>query len=94
MVAANGYCQAKVATLCKGYGDQAHHRQRRSQGGPDTTENGRWLCYRCHDLIHFREVDWARRHLWLISPGHPLDDPLTCSLSCELDHRTGHRSAP
>jgi hypothetical protein len=89
-------CQAQIHRDCPGRGDQAHHRWRRSHQGPDTVENCRWVCHLCHDVIHFRRVGWARRHLWLIdsalghrltAAGQALPDPLTCLLDCEEDHR-------
>lgn len=87
--AAGGRCQVRIHPDCTGDGQHAHHRWRAGQGGPDTVENGRWVCLLCHDWIHFRFVDWARRHLWIVSPGHPLDPPVSCGLDCDEDHRPG-----
>ncbi len=84
-----GRCQARLHPDCPGWGAQAHHRLRRQHPGANRVENGRWVCHLCHGWLHFRLVDWARRHLWLISPGHPLDPPVSCPLTCALDHRRG-----
>lgn len=40
-------------------GAHAHHVARRSQGGANTVENLRWLCWDGHDWVH-RNIDAAR----------------------------------
>lgn len=94
--AARHRCQARIHRDCPDRGDQAHHRWRRSHQGPDTLGNCRWVCHLCHDVIHFRRVGWARRHLWLIdaalgqrlaAAGLALPAPAECPLDCMTDHR-------
>lgn len=84
---AAGRCELGIHPRCPGYGEHAHHRLRRRHPGANHPDNGRFLCAPCHDLIHFQQVDWARRHLWLLSPGVPFAAPVDCPLSCEEDHR-------
>jgi hypothetical protein len=55
---AGDLCEAQVVGVCRIYGGHAHHRLRRSQGGPDTAENLAWLCHACHDHVH-RNPAWA-----------------------------------
>lgn len=87
--AAADRCQLGLSPRCPGWGAEVHHRWMRSQGGPDTLENARWLCGWCHHEVVHAEVDWARRHRWIVSPGHPLDPPVSCGLDCDDDHRPG-----
>lgn len=47
----NGRCEAKLPG-CKGSGQHAHHRRRRSQGGRHELANLVWLCHPCHTWIH------------------------------------------
>jgi hypothetical protein len=84
---AAGRCEGDIHPLCPGLGSEVHHRWMRSQGGPDTLENCRLLCIYCHAWIHRSNVDWSRRHLWLISAGHPLSEPVRCGTNCTEDHR-------
>lgn len=51
-------CEARVEGVCDGYGAHGHHVIRRSQGGPDTQENCRWVCRSCHRHLH-DHVEWA-----------------------------------
>jgi len=41
-------------------GHHGHHVARRSQGGANTVENLRWLCWEGHDWVH-RNVEDARQ---------------------------------
>jgi hypothetical protein len=58
-----GRCEAGVAPNCTGRATHVHHRQLRSQGGPNSLANLLDVCVYCHGVIH----------------GHPLvrgsDDP-------------------
>lgn len=59
---ADGYCEANWEGVCppgRHYGQTAHHVRRRSQGGPDTVENLRWICGKVHDHIHFVDLAGA-----------------------------------
>ena len=49
---AKGRCEAVVADGCRRYGTDAHHVQRRSQGGTDDPSNLLWLCRDCHAWVH------------------------------------------
>lgn len=40
-------------------GHHAHHVKLRSQGGDNSPENLRWLCFDAHDWVH-RNIDAAR----------------------------------
>jgi 5-methylcytosine-specific restriction endonuclease McrA len=37
---------------CGNLGMELHHWALRSQGGDDTVENLRWVCFRCHRALH------------------------------------------
>lgn len=57
---ARGMCEANWEGVCKAgphYGNQAHHMQLRSQGGPDQLWNLLWVCQRVHHHAH--DVDRA-----------------------------------
>lgn len=63
---ADGSCEARCHNECEGRGAQAHHIQRRSQGGSDGAENLLWVCHLCHQWIHDNpavsfEKGWLRR---------------------------------
>lgn len=57
-VACEYRCEASVAGVCDGYGCHGHHVIRRSQGGPQTVDNCRWVCRPCHAYLH-NNVMWA-----------------------------------
>ncbi len=38
-------------------GHHAHHVARRSQGGSNTADNLRWLCWEGHDWVHRNPAD-------------------------------------
>jgi hypothetical protein len=61
-----GRCQIQ-AKGCRGWGDQVHHRRRRSQGGslidPD---NLMWVCQFCHCKIH-HNVAWAMEQGFILN---------------------------
>lgn len=52
---------------CQSQGAHAHHVIRRSQGGPDTLDNLRWLSLSCHFWTHTHIAE-ARRLGLLASP--------------------------
>lgn len=69
-----------------------HHRRLRSQGGQNTYENLADLCHACHnssdDAVH-ANVDWARRHGWIVpSWADPaeVDTVVGCPIDCLVDH--------
>ena len=45
-------CEARIPEVCRGWGDQAHHVLRRSQGGADDPSNLVWICHACHTHAH------------------------------------------
>lgn len=47
-----GRCEAGVASNCTGQATHVHHRQLRSQGGPNTLDNLLDVCVHCHGVIH------------------------------------------
>lgn len=47
-----GRCEAAVPDVCQGWGTEAHHVLRRSQGGQDAPANLKWVCSRCHGWAH------------------------------------------
>lgn len=51
-------CEAGLLGTCDGYGTDAHHVVRRSQGGDNSVDNLRWLCRSCHAHVH-SHVEWA-----------------------------------
>lgn len=53
-----GWCEIRVRGVCEGRGVQAHHRLRRSQGGPDIAANLAWTCDACHRFVH-AHPEWA-----------------------------------
>jgi predicted HNH restriction endonuclease len=54
-----GRCEAKIADVCKGWGNQVHHRRLRSQGGSLIhLDNLMWVCSDCHLHIH-DNVAWS-----------------------------------
>lgn len=52
MARSGGRCEAAIPDVCQGWGSEAHHVLRRSQGGQDTAANLRWVCSRCHRHVH------------------------------------------
>lgn len=58
---ARGLCEARFSADCMTGGVHAHHKRRRSQGGPDTVENLLWVCTPCHLRIH-TEIAEAVEH--------------------------------
>jgi hypothetical protein len=65
---AGTWCEVRWDERCVRYGSHAHHKLRRSQGGPDTPENLVWACHVCHELIHRNPAE-AKARGWLRSPG-------------------------
>ena len=57
----------KCGRNCMAMGAHAHHVIRRSQGGPDSLENLRWLSLACHFWVH-THVQEARDLGLLASP--------------------------
>ncbi len=47
-----GRCEVNWSPLCTGVGTQAHHVQRRSQGGTNEPDNLLWSCFIDHARIH------------------------------------------
>lgn len=62
---AKGWCEIRVSGVCAGKGTEAHHRLRRSQGGPDHPDNLAWSCDACHRHVH-DNPEWAYRLGWLL----------------------------
>lgn len=62
---AKGWCEIRLGGICEGRGVQAHHRLRRSQGGPDVPENLAWTCAACHAFVH-AHPEWSYRAGWLL----------------------------
>lgn len=62
---AKGWCEIRVSGVCEGRGVQAHHRLRRSQGGPDHADNLAWTCAACHQFVH-AHPEWAYAMGWLL----------------------------
>lgn len=60
---AHGLCEARWALDCRRWGDQAHHKARRSQGGQDVPENLAWVCTPCHNTVHANPAEAERRGL-------------------------------
>ena len=58
---ARGLCEARWSPDCMTGGVHAHHKRRRSQGGPDTAENLLWVCTPCHLLIHDQIEEAVKR---------------------------------
>lgn len=53
MMRAKGHCECGGFNPgCPGYGSEAHHVVRRSQGGDHHPDNLRWLHPDCHRLVH------------------------------------------
>lgn len=71
---ANGLCELRIPGVCKGGRVQMarHHRQMKSQGGPNTMANVRVICeLGCHRWVH-RHVERSYLMGWLVK-SH--DDP-------------------
>lgn len=62
---AKGWCEIRVSGVCAGRGSQAHHKLRRSQGGPDVADNLAWTCEPCHRFVH-ANPEWAYALGWLL----------------------------
>ena len=70
---------------CEGRGRHLHHRKLRSQGGPDTVENGLHVCTPCHHAIHTDpDVEPYDRGLLVHSWADPVDIPVTLDRSSPL----------
>lgn len=73
-----GYCEAGVTPECRDRGrlfnrlggHQAHHRQKRSQGGPDAVENLLALCGYCHAYVHEHPTE-SYGGGWMVRGSHP-----------------------
>lgn len=53
LLRSRGRCEARgFSPLCTGYGTQAHHIVRRSQGGTNDPANLLWVDAACHVAIH------------------------------------------
>lgn len=45
-------CEGGIEGFCTKWGLHGHHVIRRTQGGPNTFDNCRWVCAACHTWIH------------------------------------------
>ena len=78
MERSQGMCEARIAAVCTGRYEHAHHIRRRSQGGSDTAENLLACCEECHARIHANPTE--AQALGLLSTG-PLLPPSSAVLS-------------
>jgi hypothetical protein len=69
-----GRREAQIAKVCKGWGNQVHHRRRRSQGGSlIDLGNLMYVCEGCHFFMH-HNIAWAMEQGFILDRAAWMDE--------------------